>query len=366
MLQMPQEIGNSTKNDAQHVLGHVAHHVPATYKMVFGMYLSAFCNGLHDVMGPYNLLLIEMEKDYLNDPTIPLLTIVTKAENHARMFKHLNSIISQMKRDNLRGCEILELLHTEIIHNVGSVKEALQTIIRYCHNVLYKQLSNWLMHGQLIDSYNEFFIQSLPDRPFETLASESFTSQEASCSTPLIFFPHTTSSHKFAVQYPMLPSYIKPSVAEKILFIGETIVMFGCDPKDKKHGSYSRTSIWDEKEGKFYKKLQNLQSMKIFNVSEFEKTIDEFRSYVTQHLWKIAVEEADLFVQIKLLKDFFLLGRGELFLEFILQASPILYHHYHVNQAFHIAARKILLNDEVVEKFRFILPGKSELKDMRC
>lgn len=43
-----------------------------------------------------------------------------------------------------------------------------------------------------------------------------------------------------------------------------------------------------------------------------------------QHLWKLAVEEAELFLQLKLMKDFFLLGRGELFLEFIQQADHIL------------------------------------------
>lgn len=31
-----------------------------------------------------------------------------------------------------------------------------------------------------------------------------------------------------------------------------------------------------------------------------------------------------------------------------------------VNQAFHIAARKILINDDTVEKFRFVLPGKGD------
>jgi hypothetical protein len=31
-----------------------------------------------------------------------------------------------------------------------------------------------------------------------------------------------------------------------------------------------------------------------------------------------------------------------------------------VNQAFHIAARKILINDDTIEKFRFILPGKGD------
>jgi hypothetical protein len=29
-----------------------------------------------------------------------------------------------------------------------------------------------------------------------------------------------------------------------------------------------------------------------------------------------------------------------------------------VNQAFHIAARKILINDDTIDKFKFMLPGK--------
>jgi len=31
----------------------------------------------------------------------------------------------------------------------------------------------------------------------------------------------------------MLPSYIIPSLAHKILFIGETILIFGCEPKER-------------------------------------------------------------------------------------------------------------------------------------
>jgi hypothetical protein len=31
-----------------------------------------------------------------------------------------------------------------------------------------------------------------------------------------------------------------------------------------------------------------------------------------------------------------------------------------VNGAFHVAARKILINDDTIEKFRFMLPGKGD------
>jgi hypothetical protein len=42
------------------------------------------------------------------------------------------------------------------------------------------------------------------------------------------------------------------------------------------------TSIWGEREEEFSQKLQSLQTMKTFNRTEFEKTIDEFRSCVTE------------------------------------------------------------------------------------
>jgi len=31
----------------------------------------------------------------------------------------------------------------------------------------------------------------------------------------------------------MLPTYIIPSLAQKVLFIGDTILMLGCEPKER-------------------------------------------------------------------------------------------------------------------------------------
>lgn len=38
-----------------------------------------------------------------------------------------------------------------------------------------------------------------------------------------------------------------------------------------------------------------------------------------------------------------------------------------VNKAFHIAARKILINDDTIDKFSFVLPGKghTELDEVK-
>ena len=46
--------------------------------------------------------------------------------------------------------------------------------------------------------------------------------------------------------------------------------------------------------------------------------------FCLQHLWKLVVEESRLVGQLITLKDFFLLGRGELFLAFIDHAQNLL------------------------------------------
>jgi len=43
-----------------------------------------------------------------------------------------------------------------------------------------------------------------------------------------------------------------------------------------------------------------------------------------QQLWSLVVENADFLSQLRIVKDFYLLGRGELFLAFIDQANSML------------------------------------------
>lgn len=84
---------------------------------------------------------------------------------------------------------------------------------------------------------------------------------------------------------------------------------------------------------------------------------------ITELLWRVAVEEAQLVQQLKLVKDFFLMGRGDLFLEFIrltahiLNKSPTQHTSRDINLAFQMALRKMHLNDEsAMDSFNFIVP----------
>lgn len=122
-------------------------------------------------------------------------------------------------------------------------------------------------------------------------------------------------------------------------------------------------SIWGDREYEYFRKLQNLQMSATLNIIEFELTIDEFKQCVTELLWKVAVEEAQLSQQLKMIKDFYLMGRGDLFREFIrfsghmLNATPTKHTSRDVNLAFQMALRKIHVGDEsAMDSFTFDVP----------
>lgn len=96
--------------------------------------------------------------------------------------------------------------------------------------------------------------------------------------------------------------------------------------------------------------------------------MDQLKDCVTELLWSVAVEEAQLFQQLKLIKDFYLIGRGDLYLEFIkltghiLNKTPTSHSSRDVNLAFQMAMRKMHLNDETaMDSFTFMVPMAENL-----
>lgn len=339
-----------------------------------GGYMHAFCNALHEVLLPYREDILLLEKEILNDPSLSLSYITYCAEKHALFLSVLNQMIKQLILEDLHGCQILGFLKRQLASGIDEIKDAIRKILFSCHKFFYKQLTCWLLYGHLIDKHKEFFIQHFKDiNSVSQLRSDSNTYVNGSTSVTDAIAENRSLYPAFCeyeLEFLMLPYYIPVSVAYKILFIGQTILMFSNDPDDKSNVSSQKhkgsSFIWGKREEEFLNKLQTLECLAEFDLDKFELTMDEIRTCVTEHLWHVAVEKAELFQQLGLMKDFFLLGRGELFLEFIRQVSSTMSKSTvsarEVNQAFQIAARKVLLTDEsALDKFYFVVQNKEQL-----
>ncbi|KAI4467885.1 gamma tubulin complex protein [Holotrichia oblita] len=141
------------------------------------------------------------------------------------------------------------------------------------------------------------------------------------------------------------------------------------DPKKTEDVSYQlkyRRDIWNGKDVEYYQKIQRLENYP-FNLANFDKTIEECRLRITQYLWTIMVNEAKILKHLQHVRDYYALGRGELFQQFILTAgnhlkeAPNNYILKNLNLIFTETATKMYgENDKSYQKFELALIKTSE------
>lgn len=121
----------------------------------------------------------------------------------------------------------------------------------------------------------------------------------------------------------MLPSIIPVELAETILFMGRIVWIVRNEPEKTSSDDNKLKllrDVWNGKEVEYYKKIQSLEN-KPFNLEKFNKTIEECRLQLTKYLWSIVVNEANLLEHLQLIRDYYALGRGELFQQFVVAAE---------------------------------------------
>uniref|UniRef100_V9KCH2 Gamma-tubulin complex component n=1 Tax=Callorhinchus milii TaxID=7868 RepID=V9KCH2_CALMI len=327
-----------------------------------GIYLRAFCTGLDSMLQPYRQALLDLEQEFLADPHLSVSHVNYSLDQFQLLFPSVMVVVEQIKSQKIHGCQLLETVHKYSCGGLPPVRSALEKILAVCHSVFYKQLSAWMLHGLLLDRYEEFFIKQGPssgnvcvqpeDEEEEDLGIRGLTGKQLRELQDLRLIEEenmlATSLKQFSLRAEMLPSYLPVRVAEKILFVGESVQMF-----ENQNVNHPRTgSILKNQEDIYAAELHLLKQQPLFSLVDFENLIDRIRSTVAEHLWKLMVNEADLLGQLKIIKDFYLLGRGELFQAFLdsaqhlLKTPPTAVTEHDVNVAFQKSAHKVLLDDD--------------------
>lgn len=180
---------------------------------------------------------------------------------------------------------------------------------------------------------------------------------------------------KFCLKQEMLPKSISVKTAETILFIGRIVWIIRNNPKmadDEKYQLKLKKDIWEGKDAEYYKAIKSLEK-RPFNVSEFEKTIQECKLKLTKFLWGIMLEEANLLEHLQLIRDYYGLGRGELFQQFIMTSEEQLKQTpsdkivQNLNFIFSDTARKIYSeNDKTYLRFELLQRSQFDKKMGKC
>uniref|UniRef100_A0A8C7W987 Gamma-tubulin complex component n=1 Tax=Oncorhynchus mykiss TaxID=8022 RepID=A0A8C7W987_ONCMY len=342
-----------------HVHQQEHHSIQTNQAGLNGVYLRAFCTGLDSMLQPYRQALLDLEQEFLGDPHLSI--------------SHVNYML-----DQVMSYPILETVYKHSCGGLPPVRMALEKILAVCHGVMYKQLAAWMLHGLLLDQSEEFYVKQGPsaggaaanqEEDEEDLGIGGLSGKQLKELQDLRLIEEENmlapSLQQFSLRAEMLPSYVPIRVAEKILFVGESVQMFenhnhspsraGENLKGGVFCLFTLTqvsSILKHQEDMFATELHRLKQQPFFSLVDFENLIDGIRSTVAEHLWTLMVEESDLLGQLKIIKDFYLLGRGELYQVFIdhaqhmLKTPPTAVTEHDVNVAFQQAAHKVLLDDD--------------------
>uniref|UniRef100_A0A8C9RX52 Gamma-tubulin complex component n=1 Tax=Scleropages formosus TaxID=113540 RepID=A0A8C9RX52_SCLFO len=283
-----------------------------------GIYLRAFCTGLDSMLQPYRQALLDLEQEFLGDPHLSISHVNYMLDQFQLLFPSVMVVVETIRSQKIHGCQILETVYKHSCGGLPPVRMALEKILAVCHGVMYKQLAAWMLHGLLLDQSEEFFVKQGPsaggaaaaqEEEEEDLGIGGLSGKQLRELQDLRLIEEENmlapSLQQFSLRTEMLPSYIPVRVAEKILFVGESVQMF-----ENHNQNPSRAgSILKHQEDMFAAELHRLKQQPLFSLVDFENLIDGIRSTVAEHLWTLMVEESDLLGQLKIIKDFYLLGR---------------------------------------------------------
>ncbi|XVF32787.1 hypothetical protein REPUB_Repub17cG0112700 [Reevesia pubescens] len=315
------------------------------------VYRRAIANGLVEILSVYRSAVLQIEQKLLSETMHILATVTQGLNKFFVILPPLYELILEIERDDIRGGQLLNLLHKRCHCGVPELQACIQRLLWHGHQVLYNQLASWMVYGILQDQHREFFIRRQEDQDVEYGSSISDTSEKlarlSADDTSL------TDWHLgFHIFLDMLPEYIHMRVAESILFAGKAIrVLRNPSPafqfqdalynqqtkkgSQKVHESAGRVPFLDVKmigeellpqseADKIETMLQDLKESSEFHKRSFECSVDSIRAVAASHLWQLVVVRADLNGHLKALKDYFLLAKGDFFQCFLEESRQLM------------------------------------------
>ncbi|KAL5561443.1 hypothetical protein UlMin_031190 [Ulmus minor] len=319
------------------------------------VYRRAIANGIVEILSVYRSAVLHIEQKLLSE-TVPILATLTQGLNKFFvLLPPLHELVLEIERDDIRGGQLLNLLHKRCHCGVPELQTCIQRLLWHGHQVLYNQLASWMVYGILQDQYGEFFIRRQEDRDAEHGSSHSDILEKlARLSTD---DTSLTDWHLgFHIFLDMLPEYIHMRVAESILFAGKAIRIlrnpshafrfqdagyqqlprgsqkfqgftgrFPFQKEDFVDKELIGEELFPQSEAdKIEALLSDLKESSEFHKRSFEYAVDSIRAIAASHLWQLVVVRADLNGHLRALKDYFLLAKGDFFQCFLEESRSLM------------------------------------------
>lgn len=127
-----------------------------------GVYVKAFCQGVSEILNVYKEHLLAIEHEYLLDRSLTIPQVQQKLAIYHQMFPALASLMEEdIEGQSLKGGQLLEAIARRCVTGNPVLKAMFTKLLYHCNRVLLHQINAWIVHGQLVDLCEEFFINKI-------------------------------------------------------------------------------------------------------------------------------------------------------------------------------------------------------------
>ena len=326
---------------------------------------SSLASGMEDYLHVYRLRVLEVEAELLAGLGSTLAYLHTR---FAEFFHTLPSLAAMA--DALSPLppapDLLDMVHAASISGIPARAALWRSILARMHATLFSLCQSWMVEGVLDDPAGEWFIaqgEGSDQTGTESQSGGHDREQEQEQEKEKedhgdlegqALLSNWNSSYVLVPK--ALPSYFPPSLAAAILFTGKAVLVLrgiqrsrtldallaqsgaqtafptlspnNGEARDSGPGPSSGkrqgTLLSEEELEEFTSILSGLGSAEEFVLADVKAGVEAIRSVVARHLFDLIVHQADLLGHLKAVKDYFLLGRGELYQTFLDDASDVL------------------------------------------
>lgn len=181
-----------------------------------GAYIQALITTIELTLTDYRQDILAMEKRILNRDdeagggVVPLSLLTANLSRWSILLPALYNFVQIVQKESAKyhGCKLLDLVMDQARTGVYEFRAEMEKMMVQLHDVLYRQLTAWMVYGQWVDPDNEFFIVPYQQRtPQPTITMQD----------------HTAWHRLYVIDYDRIPSHLSHALVESILFVGKAI-----------------------------------------------------------------------------------------------------------------------------------------------
>uniref|UniRef100_K3WH71 Spindle pole body component n=1 Tax=Globisporangium ultimum (strain ATCC 200006 / CBS 805.95 / DAOM BR144) TaxID=431595 RepID=K3WH71_GLOUD len=272
------------------------------------IYVRGLAQGMNRFLQQYADAVVGLETKILVTKTVfPIPQMVYELEEYMELLPELSKLVRKIQVTGellqpakcVGGAQLLDLLHRMTSSGFPRIRKSMQELLFNCNRILFKQILAWILYGEIVDPYNEFFVRK--STPSASGADHDDRIGGDGDDDALTWYK------QFSIDLDAVPlAYFPISVAESILFIGKSMQIL------VKANEYSVDEAQE-----LISTVASLAQNRIFDAVAVEHAMESVRLHIAARLYKEVVVKSKFVDYLKSLKGFFLLSRGELFQAFI-------------------------------------------------